>query len=126
MMSQDEFARAAASVREVDLTTYGRKTGSPSRRTIWITTDAEGRVHIRSGQGLGRDWPQNLLGNPRAIIHMDDRDFHVRARRVTDRGELQASHAALQQKYDWKGPASGAGEALTLPEQATFELVLET
>jgi hypothetical protein len=36
---------------------------------MWITTDALGRVHIRSGQGLSRDWPRNLLANPRAV-HM--------------------------------------------------------
>jgi deazaflavin-dependent oxidoreductase (nitroreductase family) len=123
MITQSDLARAAAVAREVDLTTFGRKTRRPSRRTIWITTDAAGRIHIRSGQGLSRDWPRNLLANPRAVLHIDGRDIAVRARRVTDRTELRASHAALEQKYGWQLPASQPDEALTPPEQATFELM---
>src|SRR2546421_1793653 len=73
MNTQSDLARAAAEAREVDLTTFGRATGRPSRRTIWITTDALGRVHIRSGQGLSRDWPRNLLANPRAVLHINGR-----------------------------------------------------
>src|SRR5436309_15658931 len=117
MITQSELARAAAVAREVDLTTFGRETGRPSRRTIWITSDALGRIHIRSGQGLARDWPQNLLANPRAVLHIDGRDIAVRARHVTDHAELRASHAALARKYGWQLPASQAGEALTPPEQ---------
>jgi len=123
MMTQSDLSRAAAVVREVDLTTFGRATGRPSRRTIWITTDALGRVHIRSGQGLSRDWPRNLLANPRAVLHINGRDIAVRARHVSDRTELRASHDALQQKYGWELPASQPGEALTPPERATFELM---
>ncbi len=122
MITQSDLASAAAVAREVDLTTFGRATGRPSRRTIWITTDALGRIHIRSGQGLSRDWPRNLLANPHAVLHINGRDIAVRARRVTDRAELRASHAALEQKYDWQLPASQPGEAPTPPEQATFEL----
>ena len=123
-MTQSDLSRAAAVVREVDLTTFGRATGRPSRRTIWITTDALGRVHIRSGQGLSRDWPRNLLANPRAVLHINGRDIAVRARHVSDRTELRASHDALQQKYGWALPASRPDGALTPPEQATFELLV--
>ena len=122
MITQSDLARAAAVAREVDLTTFGRETGRPSRRTIWITTDALGRIHIRSGQGLSRDWPRNLLANPRAVLHINGRDIAVRARRVTDRAELRASLGALEQKYGWRLAASQPGEGLTPPEQATFEL----
>jgi F420H(2)-dependent quinone reductase len=124
MMTQSDLSRAAAVVREVDLTTFGRATGRPSRRTIWITTDALGRVHIRSGQGLSRDWPRNLLANPRAVLHINGRDIAVRARHVSDRTELRASHDALRQKYGWELPASQPDGALTPPEQATFELLV--
>src|SRR5713226_1203774 len=123
MITQSDLASAAAVSREVDLTTFGRETGRPSRRTIWITTDALGRIHIRSGQGLSRDWPRNLLANPRAVLHINGQDIAVRARHVTDRSELRASHGALEQKYGWLLPASQTGEALTPSEQATFELM---
>jgi deazaflavin-dependent oxidoreductase (nitroreductase family) len=123
MMTQSDLARAAAVAREVQLTTFGRQTGRPSRRTIWITTDALGKVHIRSGQGLARDWPRNLLANPRAVLHINGRDIAVRARHVTDRTEIRASQDALQLKYGRRLPTSRPGEALTPPELATFELM---
>src|SRR5579859_732561 len=123
MMTQSDFSRAAAEVREVELTTFGRATGRPSRRTMWITTDALGRIHIRSGQGLSHDWPRNLLANPRAVLHINGRDIAVRARHVSDRTELRASHDALRQKYGWELPTSQPDGALTPAEQATFELI---
>src|SRR3981081_3910696 len=122
MITQGDLALAAAVAREADPTTFGRGTGRRTRRTIWITTDALGRIHIRSGQGLARDWPRNLLANPRAVLHINGKDIAVRARRVTDRAELRASLGALEQKYRWQLPASQPGEPLTPPEQATFEL----
>src|SRR3979411_3351827 len=88
MTADHDLVSAAAKAPEVDLTTFGRKSGRPSRHTIWITTDAQRRIHIRSVKGLVRDWPQNLLANGRAILHVDGRDFPVVARHVTDRAEL--------------------------------------
>ena len=126
MTLESELAPAAAAAREVQLTTFGRKTGRPSRRTIWITTDPSGRVHIRSGQGLKRDWPQNLLANGRAVLRISGTDFAVQARHVTDRDELRASNDAVRAKYGRSFASSQPGEPLTLPEQATFELVAST
>jgi deazaflavin-dependent oxidoreductase (nitroreductase family) len=119
----NELASAAATAPEVDLTTFGRKSGRPSRNTIWITTDEQGRIHIRSGRGLAGDWPRNLLANGRALLHIDGRDFAVRARHVTDRAELLASRDAVKAKYDREVPMSQPGQPPTPPEQATFELV---
>ena len=119
----NELASAAATAHEVDLTTFGRKSRRPSRNTIWITTDAQGRMHIRSVLGVVRDWPQNLLANGRAILHVDGKDFPVVARHVTDRAELLASRDAVKAKYGAEVPTSQAGQPPTPPEQATFELV---
>ena len=123
MTADHDLASAAATAPEVDLTTFGRKSGRPSRRTIWITTDAQGRMHIRSVLGVVRDWPQNLLANGRAILHVDGKDFPVVARHVTDRAELLASRDAVKAKYGAEVPTSQAGQPPTPPEQATFELV---
>lgn len=124
-MFDPSVIEAAANQREVDLSTFGRKTGKPSRRTIWITTDGQ-RVYIRSGRGLGRDWPQNLLANGRAILHFANTDVTVRARHVTDPSEARRSWLAVAQKYGVdRGSGSKEGEPLTLAEQATFELLPE-
>src|SRR5712691_11389549 len=55
-----ELLQAAARERAVQLTTNGRKTGKPRRVTIWIGTDGK-RLYIRSGEGMRRHWPQNML-----------------------------------------------------------------
>ncbi len=125
MTTRSSIVEAAEAAREVDLTTFGRRTGRPSRRTIWITTDPRGRLFIRSGRGPGRDWPQNLLANQRAVLHVGEQDVPVRARHVTDRAELRASRDAVKRKYGRELPSSNDGEPLTLPEQATFELIPE-
>jgi hypothetical protein len=75
--------------------------------------------------GPGRDWPRNLLANQRAVLHIGDRDVAVRTRHVTDRAELRASADAVKRKYGRALPSSSDGEPLTLPEQATFELIPE-
>jgi deazaflavin-dependent oxidoreductase (nitroreductase family) len=115
----------AAQTKEVELTTFGRTSGTPSRRIIWITA-LDGKLYIRSGLGLTRDWPKNLLANGRAILHIGGQDVSVRARHVTDPAEARAMHAPVKQKYDAERPGSSGDEALTPSEQAVFELVPAT
>ena len=96
MTADHDLASAAATAPEVDLTTFGRRSGRPSRIMIWIATDAHGRIHIRSGQGLVRDWPQNLLASCHAILHIDGKDFPVLARHVTERAELVGGRLSVE------------------------------
>src|SRR5579859_1808351 len=114
--------RAAETELEIGLTTFGRKTGKPSRRIMWITADGQ-RLYVRSGQGLVRDWPQNLLANGRAVLHIGHRDVPVRARYVSDPAEARASYAAVKRKYHVERNPSKGEEPLTPAEQATFELL---
>lgn len=119
----DEVLRAAAREREVELVTYGRKTGRPHRTVIWVWGDGR-RLFIRSGGGLGRDWPQNLLARGRAVLHLGDLEVPVVPRHVTDLAEARALHPLVQQKYGASaGSSVGSGEAATPAEQATFELL---
>jgi deazaflavin-dependent oxidoreductase (nitroreductase family) len=112
----------AAREKEVELTTYGRKTGKPSRRIIWITA-LDGKLYIRSGLGLTRDWPKNLLANGRGVLHIGGHDIPVRARHVTEPAEVRSLHAPVKRKYDAERPRSSGDEPLTPAEQAVFELV---
>ncbi len=109
------------SEREVELTTWGRKTGKPSRVIIWIWGD-DTRLYIRSGQGMRRDWPQNLQASGRGILHLAGQDIPVRARHVTDAAEVRAGAAMVNRKYQSTNTPSAEGEPLTPAEQATFEL----
>lgn len=112
----------AAREREVDLTTWGRKTGKPSRKTIWIWGDGE-RLFVRAGGGLGRDWPQNLLARGRGVLHLAGRDIPVRARHVTDPAEARQGAELINRKYTSDVQHSSGDEPLTPGEQATFELL---
>jgi len=114
--------QAAVQEKEVELTTFGRTSGRPSRRIIWITP-MDGRLYIRSGLGLTRDWPKNLLANGRAILHIAGHDLPVRTRHVTDPREARALHAPVKLKYQAERTSSNGDEPLTPSEQAVFELL---
>ena len=116
---------SAAREKEVELTTFGRKTGKPSRRIIWITA-LDGRIYVRSGLGMTRDWPKNLAANGRGILHMDGKDVPVRARHVTDVEEARAMHAPVKAKYNAERSSSQGDAPLTPSEEAVFELTPET
>jgi deazaflavin-dependent oxidoreductase (nitroreductase family) len=114
----------AAREKEIEFTTFGRTTGKPSRRIIWITA-LDGKLYIRSGLGMTRDWPKNLAANGRGVLHMAGQDIPVRARHVTDPDEARSMHAPVKAKYAAERPRSNGTEPLTPSEQAVFELTPE-
>ena len=124
-MFDQSILDSALSEKEVEITTYGRKTGKPSRKIIWIT-NLDGRIYIRSGLGMTRDWPKNLVANNRGILHIAGRDVPFTARHVTDPAEARAMHAPVKTKYDAARPSSSGDEPLTPAEQAVFELLPAT
>ena len=117
-----EVVEAAAREREVTLTTYGRKSGKEYRVTIWVVTDGE-HLYIRSGQGLRRQWPQNLMARGEGVLKMGKVVVKVKPRLVTDPIEALASSRLYAQKYGSTVKASRPDEPLTPGEQATFELL---
>jgi deazaflavin-dependent oxidoreductase (nitroreductase family) len=117
-----EVLDSAKREREVHLTTYGRKTGKPHRVTIWIVTDGS-RLYIRSGQGMRRDWPQNVLARGEGIIHAGKTAVKVKPRLVTDPVEARAVSGIYRRKYGPFVRPSKPNQPLTLGEQTTFELL---
>lgn len=117
-----EVTEAAKREREVALTTYGRKTGNAHDVTIWIATDGT-RLFIRSGQGLRRQWPQNLLARGEGLLRLGKATVGVKPRLVTDPAEARAVSALYTRKYGPFVRASKPNQPLTPGEQATFELI---
>jgi len=117
-----EVLQAAASEREVQLTTLGRKTGKPRGVTIWIGTDGE-KLYIRSGEGMRRHWPQNLLAKGEGVVQVGKSEVKVKPRLVTDPLEARAVSGLYRSKYGAFVHPSKPGEPLTLGEQTTFELL---
>ncbi|HJQ77900.1 MAG TPA: nitroreductase family deazaflavin-dependent oxidoreductase [Acidimicrobiia bacterium] len=73
-----------ASVRTIDLTTTGRKTGEPRRIEIWWF-HVEGRFVITGTPGR-RDWMANVLADPRVTIRAGRIGFTARVVPVDDPG----------------------------------------
>jgi deazaflavin-dependent oxidoreductase (nitroreductase family) len=117
-----EVIEAAKLEREVKLTTYGRKSGKPHEVIIWITTDGS-HLYIRSGQGLGRQWPQNLLARGEGLLHLEKAAVKVKPRLVADPEQARAVSRMYTKKYGKFVIASQPDQALTPGERATFELV---
>lgn len=120
-MSTAQALKAAASEKEVTLTTYGRASGQPRHVTIWITTDGHS-FFVRSGQGLKRQWPQNLMARGEATVRVGGQSVKVRARHMTDPEKARAVSRLARDKYGSYVKPSSGDEPLTLGEQATFEL----
>jgi hypothetical protein len=112
----------AAEQREVEFTTFGRRSGQEHRKIIWLATDGR-RLFIRSGKGLVRDWPQNLLAGGTGILHLEGHDLPVRGRLVADPSEAREVSRRYHEKYGDSVNPSAGDEPLTPGEQATFELV---
>jgi deazaflavin-dependent oxidoreductase (nitroreductase family) len=104
------------------LTTTGRKSGKPRTVTIWVATDGK-HVYIRSGGGMRRDWPQNLLARGGATLSLGGKKIEVRPRQVTDPDEARATSQLARKKYGSYVKPSKPGEPLTLGETAVFELI---
>ncbi len=117
-----EALEAAKREREVKLTTFGRKTGKPHQVTIWIATDGK-HLYIRSGQGLRRHWPQNLVARGEGLLQLGKTEVGVGPRLVTDPIEARAVSGLYARKYGPFVKASRPNQPLTPGEQATFELL---
>jgi hypothetical protein len=91
---------------------------------LWITA-LGGRLYVRSGLGLTRDWPKNLLAIGRLLLHSDGPDVPVRARHVTDLDESRVMHAPVKRQGNADRPSSAGSEPLTPAERTVLGLVPE-
>ena len=117
-----DLLEAAKREREVKLTAFGRKSGKPHQVIIWITTDGK-HLYVRSGQGLRRNWPQNLVARGEGVLHVGKTEVKVKPRHVTDPAEARMVSGLYKPKYGPFVKASRPNQPLTPGEQATFELL---
>jgi deazaflavin-dependent oxidoreductase (nitroreductase family) len=111
------------SEREIELTTYGRKSGKPATVTIWVVPDDAGRVYVRSGYGMAsRDWPRNLAASGRGVVRVAGREVAVRARHVDDLAEARRTSTFIKRKYGDQVQVAAGDDPPTPGEQASFEL----
>lgn len=112
---------AAEQEREIELTTFGRITTKPSNVVVWITP-LKGKLYIRSGGGMGRDWTKNLAAHGKGVLNMAGLGVPVVARHVTDLKEAKAVTEACATKYK-TDVVSAPDDTPTPAETATFEVM---
>jgi hypothetical protein len=112
----------AAKQREIGFTTFGRRSGQEHRNILWLATDGR-RLFIRSGKGLIRQWPRNLLAGGTGVLHLEGYDVPVRGRLVAEESEARDVSRRYHEKYGDAINPSAPDEPLTPGEQSTFELV---
>lgn len=81
-MTPDELLRLG-SIRTVDLTTYGRRSGRPRRIEIWWFR--VGDRFIITGTPGRRDWLANVMVNPAVIVHVGGVDIETTVSVIRDR-----------------------------------------
>jgi hypothetical protein len=77
--------------RVVDITTHGRRSGTPHRIEIWMHQLGE-RTYITGRPPRPRSWYANLVADPAFTLHLKQTaraDLDVRARPVTDLQERE-------------------------------------
>ena len=119
----EDVMDAAGREREVELTTYGRRTGKPHRTVVWVSPGDGRRLFVRSGGGLGRDWTRNLLARGDAVLRVGGRDVPVTARHLPDPAQARAVTDLVIRKYGPQVARPPDGSPPTPAEQATFELL---
>lgn len=102
-MSGDTIRQALARGHTIDITTSGRRSGTPRRIEI-VFHNIDGRLYI-SGRPAPRrrDWLENLVANPQMIFHLKESvqaDLPATAREITDEAERRAILTAVARNWN--------------------------
>jgi deazaflavin-dependent oxidoreductase (nitroreductase family) len=84
MTLDEQTRRRLASIRTIDLTTIGRRSGRPSRIEIWWF-HFEDRFIVTGTPGP-RHWMANISDDPTVIVHAGGDDHAGTAVVIDDRG----------------------------------------
>jgi deazaflavin-dependent oxidoreductase (nitroreductase family) len=98
-MTDEQIAQALKRDLTIDITTMGRKSGSPRRTEIWFHNLA-GRLFITGLPGR-RDWYANLVANPNFTFHLKESvqaDLPATARPITAEAERREIIARIHKK----------------------------
>lgn len=91
----DLAAMAAAEEVTIETSASG---GTVHRTIIWVVV-RDGAVLVRSVRGARGRWYREALENPTIAIHVDGRRIEARAVPASDPASIEATSAALRDKY---------------------------
>ena len=84
----------------IDITTYGKKTGNPTKIEI-VFHNFDGTIYITGLPGK-RDWYANLVANPRFTLHLKQStqaDLPARAIPITDEAARRTVLSRVVEKW---------------------------
>jgi hypothetical protein len=103
--------KTMAGVNTVTVTTTNED-GTPRETTVWLLV-LDGYPYLRTGSTR---WGANVERDPDVKLHVGDRDFLLRAVRVTDPTLSERLQQGFREKYGWSdallGLLPGAGTKL--------------
>lgn len=88
-----------AGTRTIDLTTFGRRSGRPSRIEIWWFHFEQS--FIVTGTPGPRHWLANVRADPRVIVHVGDTDHPGHATEVLDPARKQRFFEQSDSEVHW-------------------------
>jgi deazaflavin-dependent oxidoreductase (nitroreductase family) len=88
--------------RTTVLTHYGRKTQKPYRVKIWFTVDGD-HVNLQT-MSMDRQWPRNVLANPKVSLRIGDAVLEGEASQVTDPAQMKRVVELMKKKYPVSRP----------------------
>ncbi len=109
-----------AEVEEVEIETT-RRAGGTRRTIIWVVVDGND-AFIRSVRGAGGRWYQEIVADPRAVLHVPGlAPLAVRAFDATDDASVERCSRELERKY----AADPSARAMVSPDVVSTTLRLE-
>ncbi len=97
----EAIQQALATDRTIDITTRGRRSGTPQRIEIWFH-NLDGGIYVTGLPGK-RGWYANLLAQPAFTFHLKGTvhaDLAAHARPVTDPQERRTVFERILQRLD--------------------------
>ena len=88
-----------------DVTTTGRRTGTPHEIEIWFGV-LDGAMALICGNGPSADWYRNMAADPRVEVRLAGAVHAGMAGVITDPDERRRVGDVMAAKYVWGGDAS--------------------
>jgi len=102
IMTDPEFQKKLALVREMEITVTGRKSRRSISTTVWFVHEGQ-KLYLAPVKGTESNWYKNVLAEPTMQISTGGRKVTVKANPISDPWKVAEVVEKLRSKY-------GAGE----------------
>jgi deazaflavin-dependent oxidoreductase (nitroreductase family) len=105
MMAGSDFTSALDGVKEISLTTTGRRSGRESSRPVWFVRQG-GTLYLVPVTGTASQWYQNILATPAIRLAAAGTQYATDAVPVREAGNVAQILDAFRAKYGARDVAS--------------------